>query len=281
MGFVFSAFADESDEKLTGQIDALIRNGYTHLEIRNLDGKNVSDLSVNEAREISKILSDSELKVWSIGSPIGKIEITDDFESHLDKYKQTLEIANILGADRIRLFSFFMPRGENPENYKNLVIDRMGAFSEIAKEYSVIPCHENEKGIYGDIATRCAEIHKALPYIKAVFDPANFIQAGQDTLGAFELLGRYVDYMHIKDALKNGEVVPAGKGVGNVPQLIGKYKNSGGRVLTLEPHLYEFVGLKNLEREGEESIVGGCSFETPKEAFDAAVNALKGIVNTL
>ena len=281
MSFIFSAFADESDDRFEGQIDALLRNGYSHLEIRNLNGKNISDLTILEAKEISKRLADNLLKVWSVGSPIGKIDVNGDFESHLDKYKHTLELANVLCADRIRLFSFFMPKDEDPDNYKNLVIERMGKFSEIAKQYEIIPCHENEKGIFGDIASRCAEIHKALPDIKAVFDPANFVQAGQDTLKAFELLEEYVDYIHIKDSLESGEVVPAGTGAGNVPTLIRKYKELGGKVLTLEPHLYEFVGLKNLEREGDESIVGGCSFETAQEAFDVAVNALKGIVSKL
>jgi hypothetical protein len=83
--------------------------------------------------------------------------------------------------------------------------------------------------------------------------------------------------MHIKDALPNGRVVPPGMGSGNVPQLIASYYAQGGKVLSLEPHLYDFVGLKNLEQEGEESIVGGMSFATAEDAFDYAANTLKKI----
>ena len=278
MSFKYGAFADESSDDFSGQIEALKRNGYSYLEIRNLEGKNFTELTTYEAREIDKQLKDNGLSVWSLGSPIGKIDIEGDFDTHIDLYKHTLELGNIFGAENIRLFSFFMPKGKNPDDYKNLVIERMGVFAEIAKAYGITPCHENEKGIFGDIADRCAEIHKAIPEIKAVFDPANFVQSGQDTLKAWEELEPYIEYMHIKDALSNGVVVAPGKGIGNIGELLKKYSAKGGKVLTLEPHLYEFVGLKSLEREGDESIVGQMSFSTAEEAFDFAVDNLKELV---
>ena len=169
-------------------------------------------------------------------------------------------------------------KAQDPEDYASLVIDRMGAFVELAREYGVNPCHENEKGIYGDIASRCLKLHKAVPELKAVFDPANFVQCGQDTLQAWEMLSPYVHYMHIKDALPNGSVVPPGMGSGNVPAIISKYHALGGRVLSLEPHLYDFVGLKSLEQEGDESVVGAMSFATAEDAFDYAAKTLKNIL---
>jgi sugar phosphate isomerase/epimerase len=258
-------------------MDALKRNGFPFLEIRNLDGKNVTQLTTAEAKEFARILDDNGLQLWSMGSPIGKIGIHDDFSAHMDLYRHTLELTNIFGASNIRLFSFFMPKEEAPEIYRNLVLERMAIFTETAIQYGITPCHENEKGIYGDNAARCLEIHKAVSELKAVFDPANFVQCGQDTMQAWELLHPYVHYMHIKDALPNGRVVPPGMGSGNVPQLIENYYAQGGKVLSLEPHLYDFVGLKNLEQEGEESIVGGMFFATAEDAFDYAANTLKKI----
>ena len=281
MRFQYAAFADESSNSFAGQVDALRRNGYQFLEIRNLDGKNVTKLTVDEAREYDRILRDNGLRVRSVGSPIGKIQIGDDFNAHMELCKHTLELANVFGAEQIRLFSFFMPKGEDPEVYTSLVLDRMAIFANTAKAFGITACHENEKGIYGDTAPRCLEILKAVPEIKAVFDPANFVQCGQDTLQAWEMLAPYVEYMHIKDALPNGKVVPPGQGVGNVPQLIAKYAIQGGQVLSLEPHLYAFVGLKNLEQAGDESVVGTMSFATSEEAFDYAVNNLKNIVEGL
>lgn len=278
MDFKLSAFADESSDKFLGQIDALKRNGIGCLEIRNLDGRNVTALTAAEATEVTKILKDHDLQVWSVGSPIGKIDVNGDIHAHMDLYRHTLELTNILGAENIRLFSFFMPKDHDPEEYASLVIDRMGMFVELAREYGINPCHENEKGIYGDVASRCVKLHREVPGLKAVFDPANFVQCGQNTMEAWEVLSPYVHYMHIKDALPDGGVVPPGTGHGNVPALIRKYHALGGKVLSLEPHLFEFVGLKGLEKEGDESVVGAMAFTTAEEAFDYAANTLKTIL---
>jgi sugar phosphate isomerase/epimerase len=281
MQFRFGAFADEAAKDFAGQIEALKRNRYEFLEIRNVDGINFTKLTLEEAKKLQEQLKENGLSVRSLGSPIGKIKIGDDFDAHLELTKHTLEMGNIFGSQYIRLFSFFMPKEEDPTQYRNLVIDRMGVLAETAASFGIQACHENEKGIYGDVASRCREIHEAVPQLKAVFDPANFVQCGQDTLQAWEILSPYVEYMHIKDAIPGGKVVPPGQGVGNVPQLLAKYAAQGGQLLTLEPHLTAFVGLKSPEQEGEESVVGALSFETAEGAFDYAANKLKNILEEI
>lgn len=275
---ILSGFADEAAVDFRGQMDALKRNGFVSMEIRNVDGKSITAFSVQEAKELANQLADNGLCVKSVGSPIGKIEISDDFEAHMELYRHTLELANTFGADKIRLFSFFMPQNENPDNYRNLVLDRMGLIAETAGKFGVTACHENEKGIYGDIASRCLELHRAVPELKAIFDFANFVQCGQDTLQAWDMLSPYVAYLHIKDALSSGHVVPPGDGEGNLPVLIGKFLAQGGRMLTLEPHLSGFVGLQSLEREGETSLVGSLNFASTDAAFDFAAEKLKTIL---
>lgn len=279
MPFQFAAFADESDDRFSGQIAALKRNNFSYLEIRNLDGKNVTELTLPEAEEIKNRLYDQNLAIWSIGSPIGKISIEEPFEKHLDLFKHTLEIAAVMAADHLRLFSFFIPNGKDPADYKNAVLERLNLFAETAAEYNIILCHENEKGIYGDIAPRCTEIHKEIPELKCVFDPANYVQCGQNTLEAWEMLYPYIEYMHVKDALPDGRVVPPGMGQGHVKEILAQYRRINGKVLTLEPHLYDFVGLKALERAGEESAVGAMEFETAEQAFDYAANMLRQLTD--
>ena len=154
----------------------------------------------------------------------------------------------------------------------------MGEMLYKAKDAGVTLCHENEKGIYGDTAGRCAEILRLYPDIKAVFDPANFVQCGQDTWEAWELLKPYIRYLHIKDALSDGSVVPAGKGVGRIKKILDAYRAMGGSVVTIEPHLKVFSGLAELERDGEHSNVGLYSFESSDAAFDAACAALKEVM---
>ncbi|MBQ7119079.1 MAG: sugar phosphate isomerase/epimerase [Oscillospiraceae bacterium] len=274
--FKLCAFADEADPMVSGQIEALHDNGIELIELRGVDGKNVTELTIDEMRALRTRLDGEGIKVWSIGSPIGKVEMDADFNKYLDLFRHTLELAKEAGAEKMRIFSFFM-KPEETAGYKNEVIDRLGKLVEIAKDSGVVLCHENEKDIYGDIPERCVDIHKAIPELRAVFDPANFVQCNADTLKAWELLAPYIDYIHMKDADASKTVVPAGKGVGNVPKILENYAAIGGGVITLEPHLYEFVGLAGLEREGATSVIGN-NYATKREAFDAGVNALKALI---
>ena len=280
MAFQFAAFADESATDLAGQIQALKRNGYQHLEIRNIDGKNFTKLTTQEAADIANVLADNGLSVRSLGSPIGKIGIDDDFDAHMELYRHTLELAGVFGADKIRLFSFFMPKDTDPENYRNKVIDRMGVIAETAAAAGITACHENEKGIYGDVASRCLELLKTFPQMGGIFDPANFVQCGQDTWEAWQMLKPYIKYMHIKDALADSKVVPAGHGLGNLHKIVPEYLAQGGYAFTLEPHLTVFDGLGSLEREGQTSDVGSeYVYSNNDAAFDVACKAFQKLLD--
>ena len=270
------AFADEASAQVDGQIAAMLRNGLSGLEIRGVDGVNVSKITLEQAKEVRQKLDDNGLQTWAIGSPIGKIRMDADFQQHLQVYRHTLEVADILGTKNIRMFSFFMGE-DDPAVHRNAVIDRIGQFLEIAAPTGITLCHENEKGIYGALAENCLDLHRTYPQLRGVFDPANFVQCGVDTLQAWEMLSPYIDYLHIKDALSDGQVVPAGKGIGNVAAIVKAYLAQGGSAMTLEPHLTVFDGLKDLEEDGNTSAVGYI-YHTADEAFDAAVAALKAIL---
>ncbi len=270
------AFADEACTNIDGQIEALLRNELDGLEIRGVDGTNISDISLEKAREVKNKLEAQGLYVFSIGSPIGKIGIDDEFETHLDKFKHTLELANILGAKNMRLFSFYIDG--DTDGYKDKVLERMNKLAEVSRGSGVTLCHENEKGIFGDIPERCVVIHENIPEIKAVFDPANFVQCGVNTFDAYGKLKNYIHYMHIKDALFDGSVVPSGYGEGNVSEIVTDLIENGKTDFTLEPHLTVFEGLSGLEREGEKSNIGSFSYPDANTAFDAAVTAFDKII---
>ncbi len=261
------AFADESSYAIDEQIKAMQRNGLQGLEMRVVDGVNVSDISLEKAREVRKKLDDAGLITWSVGSPIGKIHLkTDDFVAHLDKFKHTIEVAQVLGAENIRMFSFFYPAGEDPAPFKNEVMDRLHQFVEVNKGSGVDLCHENESAIYGDVAARCLEIHREVPELKGIFDPANFVQCNQKVLPAWELLKPYIKYLHVKDARMDGKNCPAGEGAGCLPEILKLFVAQGGSAVTLEPHLM-------LSNEPER-----WGYPNQETAFDVACNALKKIL---
>lgn len=274
-----AAFADEASDVFDEQITAMKENGIQYLEMRGVDNVNVSKLTLDKVKEAKKKLDANGLKVWSIGSPVGKIQITDDFAPELDLFKHILEIAHITDAKCIRMFSFYGTQGK-PE-YKDEVLERLSKYADASRGSGVILCHENEKGIYGDIPERCVEIHKALPEIKSVFDPANFVQCNVDTMEAWNALQEYVYYGHIKDADADGNIVPPGYGIGHLKEYIPEFYAKGCRVLTLEPHLAEFSGLAGLEEEGDKSKVGGMHFDSNRDAFDYAAKLLKQLISEL
>ncbi len=272
------AFADEASGQIDGQIAAMQRNGLNGLEIRGVDGQNISDITIEKAREVRRKLNDAGLCVWSMGSPIGKIDIENgDFAAHLDKLRHILVLADVLGAKNLRMFSFYVPAGQAAE-WKNKVFDQVGEMLHAAEGSGIAMCHENEKGIYGDNAQRCFELLEAFPQMDGIFDPANFVQCGQDTVEAWKLLRNRIKYLHIKDALADGKVVPAGKGIGNVRAILDDFRVRGGSAVTIEPHLSVFAGLKDLEREGEETQIDAFTYESSDAAFDAACNALKALL---
>lgn len=272
------AFADEACGLIDGQIAALRRNGLQGLEIRGVDGANIADITIEKAREVRRKLDDNGLTVWSMGSPIGKIGIVDgDFPAHLEKLRHVLALADVLGAKNLRMFSFYMP-GNDIAPWRQKVIDQMGQMIEAAQGTGVTLCHENEKGIYGDVAPRCRELLDIFPTLANIFDPANYIQSGQDTLEGWKLLADRTRYLHIKDALADGHVVPAGKGIGNVKAILDDFRARGGSHVTIEPHLTVFAGLKDLERAGEETKIDPFSYESSDAAFDAACDALKALL---
>ena len=163
------AFADEASPSIDEQIAAMKRNGLNGLEIRGVDGENVSVISLNKAREVRRKLEDAGLSVWSIGSPIGKIDIKNgDFDAHLDQLRHTLDVARELDAKNLRMFSFYIPAGENPAAYRQQVIDQVGRMLCAGEGSGILYCHENEKGIYGDTADRCNELLRIFPAMKGV-----------------------------------------------------------------------------------------------------------------
>ena len=243
------AFADEASPAISGQIAAMERNGLQGLEIRGVDGENVSDISLDKAREVRRRLEDAGLTVWSVGSPIGKIDLEkDDFAAHLDKLRHTLDVGRELGAKHLRMFSFYIPAGRTPESCRQQVVDQMGEMLRVGEGSGLLFCHENEKGIYGDVASRCKELLASRTY-----------------------------YMHIKDALADGNVVPAGHGIGQVKRILDAYRAQGGTAVTIEPHLQVFSGLQGLEREGEKTQMGAYCYENSDAAFDAACAALRAL----
>lgn len=265
------AFSDEYGNKLEEQIEGLKLNNIHLIEIRNVDGKNVLNFTDEEAKHYYEELLKNDIRVWSIGSPLGKVDIDVDFEEYKNTVlKRLCELANIFQTSRIRMFSFFKAYEKKDE-----VIKKLQEMVNFAKKYNVELYHENEKDIYGDSLERVLELKQNVQGLKFVYDPANFIQCEQNPDKTIDSLFDKMDYFHIKDIIEgSGEIVPAGKGDCKIDRIL-KLIDNKNVTLTIEPHLSVFPGYSEIDKT---ELKNKFVYKNNKEAFNAACLNLKNLL---
>ena len=280
--FQLSAFADEYADSLDEQIHALHTHGIGHIEIRHVDGKNISVLTEGEVKEVKRKLDAAGVGTSAIGSPLGKIRLDEDLGTHMEMARRVFHSANLLGAKFVRMFSFYAPSGKCITDRKGEVLDALERMLLLATEHGITLCHENEALIYGDTPSRCREILDHFDgRIKCVFDMGNFVLEGVDPYPtAYELLKPDIAYFHIKDALAAGAIVPAGRGDAKIKEILLSHQAFAKTpfFVSLEPHLQTFSGLNALV---------GRSFQNPyqypdqRTAFSDAVGCIRAILEEL
>lgn len=274
---IISGFADEIDDSLEVQIEVLKRLGQNYIVFRTADKVGVAAHSLEEAKRVKERLDKSGIKISSLGSPIGKIDITEQFQPHYELFKHVVALAKVLDTRYIRIFSFFMPEGENPSLYEKEVFSRLEQMIAYAKKEDVVLLHENEKDIYGDTIERCEKLMKRFycDHFKAIFDFANFVECQQDTMDAYERLKQYIEYIHVKDAIASEHrIVLPGTGDGRLEEIFKLLdQNSYQGFISLEPHLVNFSALTSLEKNvAARTMTDGIAAYTM--AHEALVNML-------
>ncbi len=277
--YVLSAFADEVTPVFDKQLEYLKKQNIKYIEPRNIDGTNVSSLTLSQAKDVKKKLDSYGIGVSSVGSPIGKIHFEDDFDEHLKLLENTIDIAEIFETKNIRMFSFYCPRESDPHEFREKVFPWLEKLLEVAEKRNVNLCHENEKAIYGEAPEDCLEIMEHFGgRMKSVLDMGNFAFCQKNPMLGYELLHPYIEYIHIKDSYYDANIVPPGQGDGQIPEILAKFdKYTDKKVfLTLEPHLTVFSGLEKLSNLDD--LKGQNKFATPDEAFDVATSELRKIL---
>jgi sugar phosphate isomerase/epimerase len=268
--WTLSGFADEIDADLKTQCSTLNDLGITHIEFRSAWDTNVLDLNDDQLDEAAATLAAHDLSVSSIGSPLGKINIDDDFDAHLVRADRALTVAQRLGAPFIRIFSFFLRPDQAPERHRDEVLRRMAALAGRAAGKGVVLLHENEKDIYGDVPDRVLDIVESVgsPVLRLAWDAANYVQVGVAPFtDGYATLRPYTDYVQIKDALlATGEVVPAGEGDGQIRETVRALAADGfDGFFSMEPHLGSYTEFGALS--------GVANFTRATRAFTAILDA--------
>ncbi len=242
-----SAFADEISANLDEQIAVLHSENIHFIDLRSVWGINVLDFTDQQVTEIKQKLDDQGIGIAAIGSPIGKVPLDSSFDEHLQRFERAITLAHAFGTPYIRLFSFYPPAVATANNtvgaavFRDEVIRHFQEFTARAAAANVILIHENEKGIYGDTIDRCVDLLQTIndPHLRAVLDPANFLQCGQVPYpDAYDSLHPWLEYVHVKDVRADGTLAPAGEGEGHWPDLLQRLRaDRYDGFLALEPHL--------------------------------------------
>ncbi len=281
-----SGFADEAAHGKTAeqQFSAFAALGLQYYSIRFIDAgggvKNVMKLSKSEITAIRHLEDEYGLNVASIGSPIGKVKLLDvddgttnayvPFKKYLEKdVKRACELAHAFETKLIRGFSFYPPRGDDPQKYIPQAVEQLGQIAEMCLRSDLTFGIEIEPNLTGCTGPILAEIHRQLndPAMVLVFDGGNIACQGFTPSQVYEqylAMKPAIGWMHIKDYRHPGPIgqksytdeaklkhfVPVELGdsahdlilkdfAATLPTLEKKLKRRGipGVFLELEPHL--------------------------------------------
>jgi sugar phosphate isomerase/epimerase len=239
--FTISAFADEIGPDPHQQLDVLENCGVRHIELRSIYQTNVLDLTDAQIADFQRQLSARGFRLSAIGSPIGKILVTDPFEPHLRRFQRALELCQVFGTPNVRIFSYYLPEGGQWSDYRNEVMDRMRRKVELAEKAGIRLLHENEHRIYGDDPDRVLDLLQTInhPQFRAAYDPANYVYGGYDPWRGWQLTKAWTVHFHIKDWVQGehkGRVT--GEGHGRIAEVLADAVRMGYQgFATLEPHL--------------------------------------------
>ncbi|NNE90596.1 MAG: sugar phosphate isomerase/epimerase [Verrucomicrobiales bacterium] len=211
MPFQYTGFADEAEKTLDGQISTLKECGWSAIELRLLDGKNVVDLTDEEWASARGKLQEEGIAIVGFGGQIGNWArpITNDFQVDIDELKRVAPRMRECGTKYLRIMSYPNPE-DNPlskEDWKAEVVRRIRELATIAEGEGVILAHENCSG-YGWNAEGYLEIAEAVdsPALRLVFDTGNnslHENSTEATWNYYKATRDHIDHVHIKCAKPN------------------------------------------------------------------------------
>ena len=221
---LLSGFADEAanNKTIEQQFCAFAALGLRYYTIRFMDAgdgiQNVMLLSPEAIDRVLKLQGEYGLQVSSIGSPIGKVKLLDvedgtsnryiPFQDYLQRdVRRACELANTFGTKLIRGFSFYHPKGTNPELHLSQAIDQLGQIARVCDQHGLTFGLEVEANLIGQTGKLLQKIHEGVsdPAMLLIFDGANLVCQGmttEQTYEEYQAMKNGLGWLHIKDYKK-------------------------------------------------------------------------------
>ncbi|MCB1066145.1 MAG: sugar phosphate isomerase/epimerase [Verrucomicrobiae bacterium] len=211
MPFQFTGFADEAEKCLEGQISTLKESGWSAIELRLLDGRNVCDQSDDDWARTWEKLQAEGIQIVGFGGQIGNWArpITSEFHIDIEELKRVAPRMRAAGTKFLRIMSY--PNSQDHPftraEWKEEVVSRLKELATIAEGEGVILAHENCSG-YGADAAGYLELVEAVnsPALQLILDTGNnslHENSNEATWEFYQACREQVTHVHIKSAKKD------------------------------------------------------------------------------
>ncbi len=172
---IISGFGDEAANQKTAeqQFSAFAAMGLQFYSLRFIDAgqgiKNVMQLTKGEITKIRHLEDEYGLNVATLGSPIGKVKLLDQedgtknrfvpFKKYLaDEVKKACDLAHAFETKLIRGFSFYHPKGTDPQAHINQAAEQLGQIAEMCHRSDLTFGLKVEANLVGQNGQLLAEI---------------------------------------------------------------------------------------------------------------------------
>lgn len=240
-----TGIADEAGKDLATQIQAHQALGWKQIELRSVDGVNVTQLSDQDFDQVYRQMQEAGMGCAGLAGAIANWArpITHPFETDLEDLKRSIPRMKRLNTRFIRIMSY--PRGEAEEvHWRQEAFRRLGELVKRAEDADIVLLHENCDGWGAQSPQHLQELlaHFSSPALRMVFDSGNAIAHGgtrEDNWGFYRASLPYLDHFHIKDCkLNDGGYTMPGEGDCDVEALIADLLKQGYQGLfSIEPHI--------------------------------------------
>lgn len=261
--YYLTGFTDEAADSIEDQIEVIKELGWSHLELRAVDGVNAHNLTESEFETVRRKIEEAGIQVSCLGSNIANwgIAIDTPFEETWEVVKRAADRAKRLGTSYVRVMSYAIRQGPNKEILDDQMEEerfrRLRLVTKELMENGLTPVHENCFN-YGGMSWRhTLKLLEEVPGLKLAYDTGNpglqydygnnNTHTGnlelQDPWTFYSKVKEHIEYVHIKDALldtKTGheEYYFPGEGAGEVRRIVKDLLDGGYEGgFSMEPHM--------------------------------------------
>jgi L-ribulose-5-phosphate 3-epimerase len=238
---------DEAALGIAGQIAAVRSLGWHQLELRTVDGTDLSELPARAIDRIAGEISEAGLSVPCVDSRIGNWAwpITRAFSDDLAELDAVSHAARRLGARYIRVMSY-QNDGLTEHEWAAQAIRRLKLLAARAADADLVLLHENCSGWAGRSAARAVTLLSEVdsPGLRALFDIGNPVAHGYDGPAYLAEVLPWVEHVHVKDALTPpadgaaAHFTAPGEGTARLAHCMATLLASGYQgVFSIEPHV--------------------------------------------